>query len=153
MYDTMDKDGNIKILPPLCRHRRSDTPVYIQPPKWTFLCYSVRADLRAKGLVQNDCTFGGHSPVEYSALAHFADVLPTSALVDIVFYCRITMQRAVVRDSENRSNYAMCTVNPSRIFEDLQGGRFTRSGRWYWLFEIVNYNTEACDHHFIITDG
>ncbi|KAF8145266.1 hypothetical protein K438DRAFT_1630418 [Mycena galopus ATCC 62051] len=25
------------------------------------------------------------------------------------------MQRAVERDSENRSNYAMCAVNPSRV--------------------------------------
>ena len=59
--------------------------------------------------------FAGHSPGEYSASASIADVLHISALVDVVFYRAITMQRAVERDHENRSNYAMCTVNPSRI--------------------------------------
>ena len=39
-----------------------------------------------------------------SALASIADVLHISALVDVVFYRGITMQRAVERDLENRSN-------------------------------------------------
>ena len=50
---------------------------------------------------------------EYLALASIADVLHISALVDVVFYWGITMQRAVERDSENRLNYAMCAINPS----------------------------------------
>ena len=41
--------------------------------------------------------------------------LPISALVGVVFYRDITVQRAVERDSQNRSNCAMCAVNPSRI--------------------------------------
>ena len=68
-----------------------------------------------KGFVQKDCTFAGHSLGEYSALASIVDVLPISSLVDVVFYRGIIMQRAVERDSENRSNYAMCAVNSSRI--------------------------------------
>jgi len=68
-----------------------------------------------KGFVQKDCAFAGHSLGAYSALASIADVLHISALVDVVFYRGITMQRAVERDSENRSNYAMCAVIPSRI--------------------------------------
>lgn len=72
-------------------------------------------DMHSKGLVQRDCAFAGHSLGEYSALASIANVLPISALVDIVFYHGITMQRAVERDSLNRSNYAMCAINPSRI--------------------------------------
>ena len=51
----------------------------------------------------------------YSALASIADVLHISALVDVVFYRGFTMQRAVERDSENHSNYAMCAVNLSRV--------------------------------------
>jgi fatty acid synthase subunit beta len=61
------------------------------------------------------CAFAGHSLGEYSALASIADVLHISALVDVVFYRGITMQRAAECDSENQSNYAMCAVNPSRI--------------------------------------
>lgn len=65
-------------------------------------------DLQLKGLVQDPCAaFAGHSLGEYSALASIAGVLPISSLVDVVFYRGITMQRAVERDSENRSNYAM----------------------------------------------
>jgi len=76
---------------------------------------AVFEDMRMKGFVQKDCAFAGHSLGAYSALASIADVLHISALVDVVFYRGITMQRAVERDSENRSNYAMCAVNPSRI--------------------------------------
>lgn len=71
--------------------------------------------MRSKGLIQNGCAFAGHSLGEYSALASIADILPVSALVDVVFYRGITMQRAVERDSQNRSNYGMVAVNPSRI--------------------------------------
>ena len=72
-------------------------------------------DMSHKGFVQKDCAFAGHSLGEYSALTSITDVLPISSLVDVVFYRGITMQRAVERDFENRSNYAMCAVNPSRI--------------------------------------
>ena len=58
------------------------------------------------------------------------------------------MQCAVERDSENRSNYAMCAVNPSRVsptFSDADlcevvDGIATRTGS---LLEIVNYNVEV----------
>jgi malonyl CoA-acyl carrier protein transacylase len=71
--------------------------------------------MRARGLVQDSCAFAGHSLGEYSALASIADILPVSSLVDVVFYRGITMQRAVERDSLNRSSYGMVAVNPSRI--------------------------------------
>lgn len=101
-----------------------------------------------KGYVQKDCAFAGHSPREYSALASIADVLAISALVDVVFYRGITMQRAAGRDSENRSNYAMCAVNPSRIFKTFTDAALrevvdsiaTSTGA---LLEIVNYNVEV----------
>jgi hypothetical protein len=126
-YDTMDKDGNVKTLPLFA-------DIDVRTPKYTFshptgllfatqfaqiaLVVTEKAafeDMRTKGFVQKDCAFAGHSLGEYSALASIADVLAISALVDVVFYRGITMQRAVERDSENRSNYAMCAVNPSRI--------------------------------------
>ena len=126
-YDTMDKDSNVKTLPLF-------SDIDIRTPKYTFnhpngllfatqfaqiaLVVTEKAtfeDMQAKGFVQNDCAFASHSLGEYSALASIANVLHISALVDVVFYCGITMQRAVECDTHNCSNYAMCAVNPSRI--------------------------------------
>ena len=55
----------------------------------------------------------------------FADILRQSLIFFtflpwLIFYRGITMQRAVERDSENRSNYAMCAVNPSRVSPTFQ---------------------------------
>ncbi|KAH7913599.1 hypothetical protein BJ138DRAFT_606981 [Hygrophoropsis aurantiaca] len=159
-YDTMDKDGNVKTLPLFA-------DIDERTPKYTFshpngllfatqfaqiaLVVTEKAafeDMRAKGFVQKDCAFAGHSLGEYSALASIADVLHISALVDVVFYRGITMQRAVERDSQNRSNYAMCAVNPSRISRTFTDAALrevvdtiaTRTGT---LLEIVNYNVEG----------
>ena len=105
-------------------------------------------DMRMKGFIQKDCTFAGHSLGEYSSLALIANVLHISALINIIFYHGITMQCAVERDSENRSNYAMCAVNPSRILPTFSNAALcevvdsitTISGS---LLEIVNYNVEV----------
>ncbi|EIW84299.1 fatty acid synthase [Coniophora puteana RWD-64-598 SS2] len=159
-YDTMDKDGNVKTLPLFA-------DIDVRSPKYTFshpngllfatqfaqiaLVVTEKAafeDMRAKGFVQKDCAFAGHSLGEYSALASIADVLHISALVDVVFYRGITMQRAVERDSQNRSNYAMCAVNPSRISKTFTDAALrevvdTISTRTSTLLEIVNYNVEG----------
>ncbi|KAJ7041493.1 acyl transferase domain-containing protein [Mycena alexandri] len=159
-YDTMDKDGNVKTLPLFA-------DIDVRTPKYTFshpngllfatqfaqiaLVITEKAafeDMRMKGFVQKDCALAGHSLGEYSALASIADVLAISALVDVVFYRGITMQRAVERDAENRSNYAMCVVNPSRIsktftdaaLREVVDGLTTSTGT---LLEIVNYNVEG----------
>src|ERR1700729_1351868 len=159
-YNTMDKDGNVKTLPLF-----GDINVHM--PKYTFshptgflfatqfaqiaLVVTEKAafeDMRPKGFVQKGRAFAGHSLGEYSALASIADVLPVSSLVDVVFYRGIPMQRAVERDSENRSNYAMCAVNPSRISKTFSDAALREvvdsiaviSGS---LLEIVNYNVEV----------
>ena len=67
------------------------------------------------------------------------------------FYRGITMQHAVERDSENHSNYAMCTVNPSRVSTTFSDAALhevfdsiaTHTGHTASLLEIVNYNVEV----------
>ncbi|KAI6129042.1 hypothetical protein EDD16DRAFT_1516096, partial [Pisolithus croceorrhizus] len=149
-YDTMDKDGNVKTLPLF-------SDIDVRTPKYTFshpngllfatqfaqiaLVVTEKAafeDMRAKGFVQKDCAFAGHSLGEYSALASMADVLHISALVDVVFYRGITMQRAVERDAQNRSNYAM-TFSETALREVVD----TIATRTGTLLEIVNYNVEG----------
>ena len=93
--------------------------------------------------------FAGHSLGERPALASVAGVLPISSLVDVVFYRGITMQRAVERDSANRSNYAMCAVNPSRISPSFNDSALREvvddiSRKTNCLLEIVNFNVEVC---------
>jgi malonyl CoA-acyl carrier protein transacylase len=105
-------------------------------------------DLRSKGFVQPDAAFAGHSLGEFSALASVADILPNSSLVDVVFYRGLTMQRAVERDEQSRSNYAMCAVNPGRVgktFDDaaLREVVDTISNVRDCLLEIVNFNVEV----------
>ena len=102
-------------------------------------------DMRAKGLVQDDSTFAGHSLGEYSALAALAEVMPIESLVSVVFYRGLTMQVAVERDETGRSNYSMCAVNPSRISKTfneqaLQYVVENIAEQTGWLLEIVNYN-------------
>ncbi|KAI1764571.1 beta subunit of fatty acid synthase [Hypoxylon sp. FL1150] len=114
-------------------------------PALTLMEKASFEDMNAKGLVPRDSTFAGHSLGEYSALAALANVLPIESLVSVVFYRGLTMQVAVERDAQGRSNYSMCAVNPSRI-----SSTFSESALRYvvsniaeetgWLLEIVNFN-------------
>jgi fatty acid synthase subunit alpha, fungi type len=159
-YDTTDKDGNVKTLPlfsdidnrtPLYTFSHPNGLLYATQFAQIALVVTEKAafeDMRSKGFVQRDCAFAGHSLGEYSALASIADVLPISSLVDVVFYRGITMQRAVERDSENRSNYAMCAVNPSRISKTFSDAALREvvdmiSSLTGTLLEIVNFNVEV----------
>ncbi|KAI1340430.1 beta subunit of fatty acid synthase [Xylariaceae sp. FL0016] len=114
-------------------------------PALTLMEKASFEDMNAKGLVPRDSTFAGHSLGEYSALAALADVLPIESLVSVVFYRGLTMQVAVERDAQGRSNYSMCAVNPSRISKTFGEAalRFVVSNiaeETGWLLEIVNYN-------------
>ena len=114
-------------------------------PALTLMEKASFEDMRSKGLVQRDSSFAGHSLGEYSALAALADVMPIESLVSVVFYRGLTMQVAVERDADGRSNYSMCAVNPSRISKTfneqaLQYVVETISEETTWLLEIVNYN-------------
>ncbi|RMD41851.1 hypothetical protein DV735_g3277, partial [Chaetothyriales sp. CBS 134920] len=114
-------------------------------PALTLMEKASFEDMRSKGLIQRDSSFAGHSLGEYSALASIAEVMPIESLVSVVFYRGLTMQVAVERDEQGRSNYSMCAVNPSRISKT-----FNEQALQYvvenvaettgWLIEIVNYN-------------
>lgn len=114
-------------------------------PALTLMEKAAFEDMRAKGLVQTDSSFAGHSLGEYAALAALAEVMPIESLVSVVFYRGLTMQVAVERDEAGRSNYSMCAVNPSRISKTfneqaLQYVVENIAEQTGWLLEIVNYN-------------
>lgn len=156
-FETVSADGSIKsekIFKEVSENTTSYT--YRSPtgllsatqftqPALTLMEKASFEDMRAKGLVQRDSSFAGHSLGEYSALAALADVMPIESLVSVVFYRGLTMQVAVERDETGRSNYSMCAVNPSRISKTfneqaLQYVVENISEETGWLLEIVNYN-------------
>ncbi|KAI9367410.1 acyl transferase domain-containing protein [Aspergillus egyptiacus] len=156
-FETVNADGTIKsekIFKEIDENTASYT--YRSPtgllsatqftqPALTLMEKASFEDMRSKGLVQRDSSFAGHSLGEYSALAALADVMPIESLVSVVFYRGLTMQVAVERDEQGRSNYSMCAVNPSRISKTfneqaLQYVVENISEQTGWLLEIVNYN-------------
>ena len=156
-FETVSADGSVKsekIFKSITEETTSYT--YHSPtgllsstqftqPALTLMEKASFEDMHARGLVQRDSSFAGHSLGEYSALAALAEVMPIESLVSVVFYRGLTMQVAVERDDQGRSNYAMCAVNPSRISKT-----FNEQALQYvvenvveettWLLEIVNYN-------------
>ncbi|KAG1096468.1 hypothetical protein G6F39_006700 [Rhizopus arrhizus] len=157
-YDIVDADGTTKTLPlfPSINERtafytfRSPTGLLFATqftqPALTLMEKAAFEDMRSKELIQTNCAFAGHSLGEYAALASVGDVLPLTSLVDIVFYRGMTMQSAVKRDKEGRSNYGMAAVNPARVSKTFNDTalRFVVdaiAGRGDVL-EIVNFNVE-----------
>ncbi|SCU97468.1 LAFA_0G11584g1_1 [Lachancea sp. 'fantastica'] len=116
-------------------------------PALTLMEKASFEDLRSKGLIPTDAAFAGHSLGEYAALASLADVMSIESLVEVVFYRGMTMQVAVPRDEDGRSNYGMVAVNPGRVSPTFNQDALKfvvecvdkRTG---WLVEIVNYNVE-----------
>ncbi|AOA61009.1 Fatty acid synthase subunit beta [Komagataella phaffii CBS 7435] len=116
-------------------------------PALTLMEKASFEDMKSKGLVPSESMFAGHSLGEYSALTSLGDVMPIESLVDVVFYRGMTMQVAVPRDEQGRSNYGMIAVNPSRVSSTFNDSalRFVVehiAQQTGWLLEIVNYNVE-----------
>ena len=156
-FESVNADGSVK-SEKIFKEIHEDTASYsyrsptgllsatqFTQPALTLMEKASFEDMRSKGLIQRDSSFAGHSLGEYSALASIAEVMPIESLVSVVFYRGLTMQVAVERDEQGRSNYSMAAVNPSRI-----GKSFTEQALQYvieniseetgWLLEIVNYN-------------
>ncbi|CAH7688898.1 acyl transferase domain-domain-containing protein [Phakopsora pachyrhizi] len=148
-YQTTDKDGNVKTFPLFGEiNLRTSRYTFSSPTGLLYvtefaqiaLVVTEKAafeDLHEKGLIQEGAPFASHSLGEYSALASIAGVLPISALVDVVFFRGITMQRA-----------AMAAVNPSRIGKSFSDAALrevvdTISKRCDVLLEIMNFNVEG----------
>ena len=111
-------------------------------------------DMRSKGLVQPSAAFAGHSLDEFSAFAAVADILPNSSFAGIMFYRGLTMQCAVERDEQGRSNYAVCAANPGRVgktFDDaaLREIVNTIANDRDCLLEIVKFNVEVRNQFFV----
>ena len=156
-YDTVDDNGQIKTLPLFSDIDLYTTSYTFSHPQgllfatqYTQIALVVTEkaafdDMKAHGLIDNHAAFAGHSLGEYSALAAIADVLPISSLADVVFFRGITMQRAVHRDTEGKSQYAMMAANPSRVGKTFSESALREivdaiSSQKSTLLQIVNLN-------------
>ncbi|WRT68297.1 uncharacterized protein IL334_005273 [Kwoniella shivajii] len=156
-YDTIDDNGQVKTRPLFGDIDLYTTSYTFSHPQgllfatqYTQIALVVTEkaafdDMKAHGLIDTNAAFAGHSLGEYSALAAIADVLPISALADVVFFRGITMQRAVQRDAEGKSQYAMMAANPSRVgktFNEMALREIvdTISKQKDILLQIVNLN-------------
>lgn len=159
-YEATDENGNITTLPlfpEITSHSQSYT---FQSPKGLLFAtqfaqialvlveLSAFQDMKQRGLIKPDAAFAGHSLGEYASLAAVAAVLQVKDLVDVVFYRGLTMQRAVQRDAQGRSDYGMMACNPTRIGASFSDAAFSEvvdtigrvSGR---LLQTVNYNVSG----------
>ena len=84
-------------------------------PALTIMELAAFRDMQAAAVVDPDCAFAGHSLGEYAALAAITDFMPFERLLYIVFCRGMTMQLAVERDDEGRSDFGMVAVDPGRV--------------------------------------
>lgn len=159
-FESTDEAGNAVTLPLFPEITAASQSYTFQSPKGLLFAtqfaqialvlveLSAFQDMKQRGLIKHDAAFAGHSLGEYASLAAVASVLHVKDLVDVVFYRGLTMQRAVQRDEEGRSNYGMMACNPSRIGASFSDAAFNEivdtvsreSGR---LLQIVNYNVQG----------
>jgi fatty acid synthase subunit beta len=165
VYERVGKDGNVtttSLFPTIDDATTSHT--FVSPngllfatqftqPALTLMEMAIYEDMKHRGLAGPGSIFAGHSLGEYAALASVGEVLSIETLCDIVFYRGLTMQVAVPRNEEGKSEYGMIAVNPGRVgptFTDNflrllvpQIASFTHR-----LLEIVNYNVE--DFQYVV---
>ena len=159
-YEAMDENGNVTTLPLFPEITRQSQSYTFHSPKGLLFAtqfaqialvlveLSAFQDMKQRGLIKSDAAFAGHSLGEYASLAAVAAVLQVKDLVDVVFYRGLTMQRAVQRDAQGRSNYGMMACNPTRIGPSFSDAAFEEvvdtigriSGR---LIQTVNYNVSG----------
>ncbi|ORX65028.1 hypothetical protein BCR32DRAFT_212224 [Anaeromyces robustus] len=112
-------------------------------------------DMLENGYICDDAVYAGHSLGEYAALSCVANTLSIESMAEIVFYRGLVMQSSVERDALNRSDYAMCAVNPVRVHPyfsyDLlvEVVKKINSEHDGGLLEIVNYNVE--NYQYVVT--
>ncbi|KAJ3071925.1 3-oxoacyl-[acyl-carrier-protein] synthase [Podochytrium sp. JEL0797] len=158
IYETV-VNGEVKALP-LFPNIQEDTASYtfshpagllsatqFTQPALTLMEFASFHDMKSNGVVPENCVFAGHSLGEYAGLTAVGETLSIESLVDVVFYRGMTMQVAVPRDSQGRSEFGMCAVNPVRVshtFGDKALVFVVQSiaRRSNDLIEIVNFNVE-----------
>ncbi|KAF2474318.1 beta subunit of fatty acid synthase [Lindgomyces ingoldianus] len=157
-YDSYDKSGNKTTKRFFDINEHSPSYTYRHPkgllfstefaqPALTVMEKASFADMDEKGLISDNSKYAGHSLGEYAALCAIANMMPMEQILSIVFYRGLSMQVAVERDEEGRSEFGMMAVDPSRVTKGFDVRKLEAivtalSTETAALLEIVNYNVE-----------
>lgn len=126
-YEATDKHGQTQQMP-LFPEITSSTQSYtfshpqgllnathFTQPALVLTELSAFRDMQKRGLIVEGAPFCGHSLGEYAAIAGAGSALDIKDLCDIVFLRGLTMQRAVQRDEQGRSDFGMVACNAARV--------------------------------------
>ncbi|KAL2864066.1 acyl transferase domain-containing protein [Aspergillus lucknowensis] len=107
-------------------------------------------DMRARGLINEDSCYAGHSLGEYAALAAVGEVFTVEGATAAVFYRGLTMQKSIELDRSGR-DYSMVAANPSRVSKNLSESDLCAivssvEAATGGLCEIVNFNVESTQY-------
>ncbi|KAL4876402.1 acyl transferase domain-containing protein [Aspergillus karnatakaensis] len=107
-------------------------------------------DMRARGLINEDSCYAGHSLGEYAALAAMGEVFTVEGVTAAVFYRGLTMQKSIELDRSGR-DYSMVAANPSRVSKNLSESDLCAivdavEAATDGLCEIVNFNVESTQY-------
>ncbi|CBF73431.1 hypothetical protein AN7873.2 [Aspergillus nidulans FGSC A4] len=107
-------------------------------------------DMRARGLINEDSCYAGHSLGEYAALAAMGEVFTVEGVTAAVFYRGLTMQKSIELDRSGR-DYSMVAANPSRVSKNLSESDLCAivdsiEAATGGLCEIVNFNVESTQY-------
>lgn len=114
-------------------------------PALTVMEKAAFEDMNSRGLISDKSKYAGHSLGEYAALSAIANMMPLEKVLSIVFYRGLSMQVAVERDEQGRSEFGMMAVDPSRVTKGFDVQKLEDTVRSIAtvsqsLLEIVNYN-------------
>jgi fatty acid synthase subunit beta len=126
-YESTDEQGNVipmPLFPEITSSSQSYTfshpqgllnATHFTQPALVLTELSAFRDMQRRGLIVEGAPFCGHSLGEYAAIAGAGSALDIKDLCDIVFLRGLTMQRAVRRDEQGRSDYGMVACNAARV--------------------------------------
>lgn len=126
-YESTDDKGNtvpMPLFPEITSSSQSYTfshpqgllnATHFTQPALVLTELSAFRDMQRRGLIVEGAPFCGHSLGEYAAIAGAGSALDIKDLCDIVFLRGLTMQRAVRRDEQGRSDFGMVACNAARI--------------------------------------
>lgn len=158
-YESIDRDGSKTTKRFFDIHEHSASYTYRHPkgllfstefaqPALTVMEKAAFEDMNEKGLISENSRYAGHSLGEYAALCAIANMMPLEQILSIVFYRGLSMQVAVERDDEGRSEFGMMAVDPSRVTKGFDVKKLEATVKTISqassssLLEIVNYNVE-----------